>query len=368
MPEDQGQMHDTRKRAEHQSTLHGAVQGRLPTPGPAPAYSSSLLDDPRLNARGNGPVKIALMRQMQQTYGNRAIQRLLASAKRDVQRACACEGRAGSAGDSEEYPRESYVQPTRLIMRKLAVEQPADKIKNPDGKGLVQTNAATIENYLKMLCSSGGVKVDGGTGEVTIDNAFCSDPSKVEDSGTPSGCKCICDLANSANGWKFEVDDSGEGPYTQFTNEAKAHGKEPGGSGGAIHTPSPNSAKIFGSATESGKLLDTDSWLLLGHELCGHAWLGNSGRHGEDTAKRRGIGGHQKTVELENELRIEHGIDLRGTFKDPYCGESYWREKANPEKINWSKEYELCKRWREEYNEDYGTNYKISDKLPNNIL
>jgi hypothetical protein len=40
-----------------------------------PGYPSSLLGDARLNARGNQHVRIALMRQMQQTYGNRAVQR-----------------------------------------------------------------------------------------------------------------------------------------------------------------------------------------------------------------------------------------------------------------------------------------------------
>src|SRR5215218_2860855 len=37
----------------------------------------SVLHDPRLDGRGNAPVRIAVMRQAQQTYGNRALRRLI---------------------------------------------------------------------------------------------------------------------------------------------------------------------------------------------------------------------------------------------------------------------------------------------------
>ena len=38
----------------------------------------SLLANPSINGRGNGPVRVAAMRSLQQTYGNRALQRMLA--------------------------------------------------------------------------------------------------------------------------------------------------------------------------------------------------------------------------------------------------------------------------------------------------
>src|SRR5687768_5794183 len=40
-------------------------------------YSTSLIGDGRLSNRGNAPVRAAVMRQAQQTYGNRAVQRVL---------------------------------------------------------------------------------------------------------------------------------------------------------------------------------------------------------------------------------------------------------------------------------------------------
>jgi hypothetical protein len=44
---------------------------------PATESPTALFGDSRLSGRGNGPVHVALMRQAQQTYGNRAIQRSL---------------------------------------------------------------------------------------------------------------------------------------------------------------------------------------------------------------------------------------------------------------------------------------------------
>jgi hypothetical protein len=47
----------------------------------APAYSDALIGNPRLDGRGNQPVKIALMQRSQGTYGNQAVQRFLQRAR-----------------------------------------------------------------------------------------------------------------------------------------------------------------------------------------------------------------------------------------------------------------------------------------------
>ncbi len=54
------------------------IHDQAPVPTGAPLYAPALLNDPRIHDRGNAPVRISLMRQMQQTHGNRAVQRLLA--------------------------------------------------------------------------------------------------------------------------------------------------------------------------------------------------------------------------------------------------------------------------------------------------
>lgn len=267
-------------------------------------------------------------------------------------------------------------QGARAIQRKLTVLDPKSNIPNPGGKGAVQTNAKTIEDYLKSLCPDGAasVKVDAGSGAVSIDKTFCSpvalpkgmagppSPAPATTSKFKTGCSCICDFTASAHDWRIEVNDA-DWPHTDFDDDPGS--ETPGtGTGGKVTAPSPNSPKLWGAATAGGATLDIDPWLVLGHELCGHGWLGDRGEHKPDVNPPRGEGGHQKTVERENLLRAEHGIDLRGTFKDPYCGESYWRDKAAPGKVNWSSFLSVCEAWRKDYNKKNGTKYKISDKIP----
>jgi len=325
----------------------------------------------------------------------------------------------------ERVLRRPTSHPVGTLQRKMKVAKPAAKIPNPGGKGVDQTNAATVESYLSTLCTGGKAAVDPGSGDVSIGSSFCTkghgvaiglgiggglalgaagaaighaagggegrggliggivggalgavggavggallgnlfDKSPAESSSTPTGCGCICDLAASNNQWTIVVDDA-SWPHTNFDNDAAAHGKAPGGSGGTVTTPSPNSPKLWGAAAVSGKELNIDPWLVLGHELCGHGWLGNAGKHAPDRVAPRGEGGHQATVERENLLRAEHGIEARGTFKDPNCGESFSRDKAAPGTVDWSSYRATCEAWRKDYNKKHGTSYKITDRIP----
>jgi Domain of unknown function (DUF4157) len=265
------------------------------------------------------------------------------------------------------------------LRRKLKVDKPTHKIPNPGGKGVVQTNAETVKNYLANLCAGGSPTVDPTTGEIDIAKSFCTEgflaklgvapglptPAAQSYLKTATGCGCICDIVQSANDWKIQVDDT-KWPHTDFADDAAAKGTSGklGGSGGVVTAPSPNSTKAWGAATASGKELDIDPWLVLGHELCGHAWLGNTGSAGPDETSPRGEGGHQETVARENELRKEHGIELRGTFKEPNCGESYWRDKGAPGKVNWSDFRKVCVAWRADYNKKNKTAFKITDTIP----
>ncbi len=264
-----------------------------------------------------------------------------------------------------------------MLRRKITVDDAKVLIPNPTGTGLVKTNAEVVEGYLQTICSGGSVAVDKGSGVVGMNTSFCTAPVPLPPgeagplalpstlSKEPTGCGCLCDMVSSANAWSIVVDDAAW-PHTDFTDPAAADCKKPGGSGGVVTAPSPNSPKLWGAANVKGKAQDIDSWLVLGHELCGHAWLGNTGRHCADKYSTRGQGeeGHQETIKRENELRAEHGIDPRGSFKDPNCGESYYRDKAAPAVVNWSTFHAKCQKWRDAYNKAHGTKYKITDKIP----
>lgn len=244
------------------------------------------------------------------------------------------------------------------LQRKVNVKDAKTPIPNPTGKGLVQTQAATIQGYLRTLCSDGSATVDGTTGAVATGAGFCPgylapgfagppSPAAVDKAKEQTGCRCLCDMVDSPTAFTIVVDDA-DWPHTLGTT---------------VTAPSPNSPKLWGAASVSGKALNIDPWLVLGHEFCGHAWL--SERKMTDTNSTRGEGGHQETVSRENELRKEHGIEQRGGFKDPFCGESFSQLKddgtGKTGPVQWSSYLLKCEAWRKK---TYGGKYKISDKIP----
>lgn len=90
MAEDNSREHDEHQRSrtvDHQAAEHDQGQYGEAAPGAQGAYSTALVGDPRLNGRGNASVKAAVMRQAQQTQGNRAVQRAIQrAAQMPVQR------------------------------------------------------------------------------------------------------------------------------------------------------------------------------------------------------------------------------------------------------------------------------------------
>jgi hypothetical protein len=80
--------HHSTQHVEHSATAtHEAVVEGVDVPQADAARLDALLGSPRLDGRGNAPVRAAVMRQAQQRYGNRAVQRYLReSGARHVQR------------------------------------------------------------------------------------------------------------------------------------------------------------------------------------------------------------------------------------------------------------------------------------------
>ncbi len=276
---------------------------------------------------------------------------------------------------SDRVSIASYGRRVPVLQRRVKVRRPRSNIPNPTGRGLVQTNAATANQYLTSICPAGSVTTNAATGAVNMNSAFCTQPTAMPPGAAgpaptramisthPTGCSCLCDMVSSSHDWHIEIDDSAW-PHTDFDNRDAANGIIPGGSGGTVFAPSPNNRRLYGAATVSGRALNVDPWLVLGHELCGHAWPGDSGAHGPNVAKPRGEGGHQLAVRRENQLRAEHGIELRGTYKDPNCGESFWRNRTRPGRVIWSSFRAVCESWRNAYNRRHGTRYRITDRIP----
>ena len=145
-----------------------------------------------------------------------------------------------------------------------------------------------------------------------------------------------------------------------------------------------------------GRLEATEPWLTLAHELCGHAWLEEKnqeetrdiptkGFHDPETSKPFVASNkplskempmrHERSVERENLIRQEHGMEARGyRLKDPYCGESFWRDRAltkGPEHFQeegrgtgWPTYLDECVYLRSQLPENKDGKYGIGDKIP----
>lgn len=267
-------------------------------------------------------------------------------------------------------PVRSGTMPPRL-RRALQVARPAELIPTPSPSGPTPTNGEAVEQYLRTMAPQASVAVDRSTGRVSANEDFCrtrgqrflhqfgrgaltgarigayalgvgalpgliiggligavmgivdaaSGPaSQAAASSTPTGSTCLCDFVTGGNLWTIEVNDS-QHPRTG-SPELRI-----------IQVPSPNSQRIWGAATVSGRLQNMEPWLVLSHELCGHAWLieNKKGRDDEEGTVTGEDARHHRSVERENLIRREHGLEARGfRLKDPYCGESFSRERANP--------------------------------------
>lgn len=267
-------------------------------------------------------------------------------------------------------PVRSAATPPRL-RRLLQVARPKEPVPTPSPSGPTPTNAEAVEQYLRIMAPQASIAVDRSNGRVNANEEFCrtrgqrflhrwgrdtlaggrigayalgigaipgfiiggivglirgivdaarGPDSQAAASSTPTGSTCLCEFVNGKNLWTIEVNDS------QHPRTGSAEHR-------IVQVPSPNSPKLWGAATVSGKLQNMEPWLVLAHELCGHAWLIENRKKGEDeegTVQGEHVR-HRRSVERENLIRREHGLEARGfKLKDPYCGESFFRERTNP--------------------------------------
>jgi hypothetical protein len=126
------------------------------------------------------------------------------------------------------------------------------------------------------------------TSEVT---ETVEDPAPCASSGTPKSCCCICEAMNSYRRFNIYWDkDKNGGHWNPWTNGTTV-GTYPGVPGrGASNPPAPGQ-------------VPTPSWLILGHELCGHALpklyhppLGDPTRYTDK----------DPVIIIENDIRDEH--------------------------------------------------------------
>ncbi len=342
------------------------------------------------------------------------------------------------------------------LARKLKADKPKSMIPDPGGKGVKQTNAETVEQYLKELAPGSGVQVDRGTGVVSLATAYCPGLaggvaqgarggfrighmigsvgghvpvlgfltglvggaigaivggiaglfgsekfSAAGASSTPTSSTCLCDMVDNSHWWTIEINDD-DHPRTMSENDPRDPMKIRSLPGGRVRVPSPNSPKLWGAATMGGKLENDPPWLVLAHELCGHAWLQEKGREdkGEGQGKIvpgvvRGPDGKLtvtspelltgntpaphgdfEPIQRENLIRQEHHMALRGfRVRDPFCGESFSRDVAKPQgQIEFTEGaskgssevtfMEKCEAFRAALPENKDGKYRIDQQIP----
>jgi hypothetical protein len=257
-----------------------------------------------------------------------------------------------------------------MLMRRLAVHEPATTTPSADPSARALTNAEAVEQYLRTMAPDGQIAVDRTTGECRAAPEFCAKrggwgrftrgvasgfktgakigaygllvgaipgaiigaliggfaglfgaDSQAEESSTPTGSTCVCDFIKLPHTWTIEIKDN-ERPRTLNNRR--------------VWVPPPNASRTWGAATVGGRLETVAPWLALSHELCGHAWLEERRRaSGSDEDEEGVVEGedarHHRSVERENLIRAEHGLEARGfRLRDPYCGETFYRERRDP--------------------------------------
>jgi hypothetical protein len=170
-----------------------------------------------------------------------------------------------------------------------------------------------IRDSMRTLSTSFSV---ASSGTVSVSGGVCASPSRTTD-------QCLCDMHNSPNPWKIKIDDN-EWPHTEESNKRVV----------VQSTRSEIELGAWGGGAQAGSRVFMDQPRILGHELCGHAWLMEQGTHPTfapitSGARLMGRTSHDPTVTIENTVASEitpGGVaDERGLSSDPHHGESFGR-------------------------------------------
>jgi hypothetical protein len=160
-------------------------------------------------------------------------------------------------------------------------------------------------SLLKELCPEGEFEMDpSGSGEVDAKEGFCKNDTNPEagpgclHAQTLLSCSCVCAAINSDTtfniSWKPK-----DPPHTDLNNEYDPNFPDSGSGNPNIFVgqPHPNGSPGCGDSFppngDESRVRDPN-WLILGHELCGHALFG----YGE--------GQGDATISIENTIRDEH--------------------------------------------------------------
>jgi hypothetical protein len=195
------------------------------------------------------------------------------------------------------------------VRAKLEVEDPRGALPGTPPR----ENWEDVRDYVRALSSSFDVSRGGAVTPVATDT--CKAPVRTTD-------RCLCDLHAATADWKIKIDDA-DWPHTEEANHRVT-----------LHsTRSQVEFGAWGGGAQAGTRIALSNPRALGHELCGHAWLMESGTHPTGPplvfvgGQLMGRPSHDPTVAIENTVAGEMtpGAPQRGSFADPHHGESFAR-------------------------------------------
>lgn len=167
---------------------------------------------------------------------------------------------------------------------------------------------------LKKLCPVANLQIDAN-GIITTDEAdFCT---READPPLPHACRCICDAIRSPKTISIVVIDdltAKDGGASAALEIDKAFPK-PNGSNGdgtdvAVFIENQDRWQV---KDKDGNWIDDPDWIILGHELCGHAVPYAYGKHVEHRPGKPGYDPdwHSDAINKENEIRDDNRLPLR---------------------------------------------------------
>lgn len=169
----------------------------------------------------------------------------------------------------------------------------------------------SARDMLKNICPEADLQVaDEGT--VTTKEAdFCT---RRREKPLSPGCKCICDAIGAGKTITILVQDDlsafGGGRTDDAVPDDTANGK---GSDETVNIENKNRWRAKDPKTDNW--VDDPDWVILAHELCGHAVPGAKGTHPEWRPGRKGYdpNWHDSAFNAEDEIREENGLPKLGS-------------------------------------------------------
>jgi hypothetical protein len=207
----------------------------------------------------------------------------------------------------------SMGQAKNMLQRKLVITPAVLPPVPGSGKpGVPFTTAA--QALLRETCPDGGITVDPKSGVVSTSDTFSHPPllpdvTEADISSTPVGCKCLCDVINSAQTTTIDFV-AGTDPKTRPNVSGGVRKGFTGAGAGDPHVLVDPSFQ--GQYRINGKWVDIPFFLIFAHEICGHALPFMQGKRvpiGPGPAN--GVPPHERvSVDVERQIAAEHNPPL----------------------------------------------------------